>query len=264
MQANRPYFKDLAADDVAGFYDQFRRMLIEVCEADIAPDPVGAKTLIAAVQQTVDVALGLEARLGLTLLADLNSNGALDKLLFGRGTILGKVQPYILEIEDLSAIDPSCKVTSFLRYRKGNPWFALPHDEICNDSCTVHTIERRVRRKQVELSLAGTTGLPSLRAFLFQFLAEKDLGRSVIITGCPLDDDAFFDLATREFGPPLDLENTQFFEGENTFVTAKFMAGFRAVTIWLPNGDAPHAISDEMCKMLEFTPSALHPVPPPS
>ncbi|WP_049835354.1 hypothetical protein [Octadecabacter temperatus] len=253
------YLTNLAPDDVAGFYDGFRRLLSDVCGAKIESAPEAADALIAQVATITDEPIGLEARLALTLLADLKSNGELGRLWFGRGTITGRVQPYSLIVEDLSRIDVTCPSVGFVRFRKGNPWFALQSADIAKDICTVQVLERRMRRKQVELVQAQSTGRPLLRAFLYQVLAEFDGGQSVIIMDSPPSIEPIRETFTQILGTPLDLENTMFFERENTFVRVSWV-GFWTVTLWIPNANAPHLISDDVCKALSFHPDSLKPV----
>lgn len=259
MRVSNRYLTNLAPDDVAGFYDGFRRLLSDVCGAKIESAPKASETLIAQVATITDEPIGLEARLALTLLADLKSNGELDRLWFGRGTITGRVQPYSLIVEDLSRIDVTCPSVGFVRFRKGNPWFALQSTDIAKDICTVQVLERRMRRKQVELVQAQSTGRPLLRAFLYQVLAEFDCGESVIITDSPPSIDPVRGILVETFGAPLELENTMLFEGENTFVRISWV-GFWAVTLWIPNANAPHLISKDLCKALAFHPDNLKPV----
>lgn len=259
MRVSNRYLTNLAPDDVAGFYDGFRRLLSDVCGAKIESAPEAADALIAQVATITDEPIGLETRLALTLLADLNSNGELDRLWFGRGSIKGRVQPYSLIIEDLSQIDPFCSSVGIVRYRNGNPWFALQTVDISKDVCTIQVLSRRIRRKQVELTQEQSTGRPVLRAFLYQFLAEFDCGQSVIITDSPPSIDPVRGILVETFGAPLELENTMLFEGENTFVRISWV-GFWAVTLWIPDANAPHLISKDLCKALAFHPDNLKPV----
>lgn len=255
---NRTYFDNVKGADLPGFLEGLHLFIASQC-------PIGEIGTEAAKTRGDDLIAQVAAIAGtpgtpisatLRFLAELESSGRFDQLLFGTGTIGGKTQPYSLVIQDLSTLDPFCNAVSFMRYNKGNPWFGFEIGDIASDVFMIKTFERRVRKKKTELLWSAGMNPRELQLFLWSWFNRCDAG--VQFTDCPdIDDDVLSDLA-KVFPVTVPFSGQgALFEAPNTYLAIYFTSLGWVASVTIPDARLEHAFTPTILRMVDITPSII-------
>ena len=243
------YFAPGQIRDIAADFAAMSRIAHDLHGQTIAPNPQSGNPLHDALTQLSGATLGEELTHGCAFLAAALDSGAFDMLMHGKGTITGKVQPYKIIACDLRKLDPHCNHLSFMQYRKGNPWFGIDMMHLSQDICPVQVIERRVRKKKVELILQDQH--LSLISFIWKVIVQQVGPRGAVFVDVLDDFDGMFADASAAYGPPAQLsENHYVFESPNLFIDTYFNAGWEVqysiidtnVAFRLPTAVQAHSI----------------------
>lgn len=192
----------------------------------------------------------------LRFLAQLETSGRFDKVLFGKDSISGQTQPYSISIEDLSTIDPHCNAVSVMRYKKGNPWFGLNVSDIETDTATIRIFERRVRKKKTEISWSSGMNPREIQPFLWTCFAACPAG--VQFSDSPSIDAAVFPELAKVFPIVLQFsEQAAFFEAPNSYLAVHFTSLGWVAAITIPDVRIGHAFTPAILTMLDIPPKIV-------
>jgi len=255
---NKTYFDNMNGSDLPAFLEGLNRFIgaeYPVGKVDIPAAQDRANALIAQVGHIAGP-VGNKVTAVLRFLAELEVSGRFDKALFGTGTLTGKTQPYKLIVEDLSTHDPHCEAVSFMRFKKGNPWFGFDVADIQSDTPRMKTFERRVRKKKTELTWSPGMSAAEIQLNLWSWFARCPAG--VQFTDSPdIDTDLFSKLAALFPNTLQFSDQAALFEAPNSYAAIFFSSLGWVSTVSIPNAQEPHAFTPAILKMMDIDPDII-------
>lgn len=251
-------FAGISTDDIAGQYAALRSVITDLHGLEVAPAPA-ARAAAHAQLAALGAPVGADLAGAADLLADLTASGAFDTLLKNTGVLReGEPHPYRFGIQDISAIDPTAQAISLIHTDALDSYFCVDK-QAASEQTAPMTVYERETAQDARLTPSSFSNLPSLRFWLFKFLVETNLGKSLIFSNYLEGPDvaAFHEGAARLYGAPAALGPDTALYWTPELVLHVHGQSEPWVTLWVFDQTQPWARDDTLLSMIELKNTAL-------
>ncbi len=244
------FFTGLDANDHDGHFDALTSMV--EAKHGVAIPPTQKRAAFWHETETVfNAPLGQEVRLFLGFIADVAASGHFETLVGDKG----KMKPtepcqYLLELKDLTDIDPLFQGISFMETLGSRSYFSILSSRQAQSPCPTANYALRSHKGKKEL-VRSPYGDVSLISFALRFFGDRSRKEGRSLSSASSEAEAFYAEACRCFGDPAELgAGVYLFEADNAEILIRPLADI-GIDLSVFDLRKPSPVSDELLRLLD-------------